>query len=100
MRRIVISSYRTFYLSSNWNHSFPFSSNKHEGLQSLQRKKKKKKHMQYPCATIKAELAIQQNESCFMDSGSKMKCSLVIFLRSIRTSCDVRLKLVDLRQGL
>lgn len=97
MRRSVISSYRTFYSSSNWNHSFPFSSNKHEGLQFLQRKKK---HMQYPCATIKAELAIQQNESCFMDSGSKMKCSLVIFLRSIRTSCDVRLKLVDLRQGL
>lgn len=52
---------------------------------------KKTQHMEYPCATIKTEFAIQQNETCFMDSGSNMKP--VIFLCNIWTSCDGRLKL-------
>lgn len=97
MRSVILGS--TVFSSSS---SFPptgitlvFSSNENEGLKC----QKKNMHMQPPCATIKTEFAIQQIEPGFMDSGSNMKRSLVIFLRSIRTSCDVGLKLALLSQG-
>lgn len=73
-----------------------FSSNKPEGLKCL---KKKNTHMQYPCATIKTGFANSAEWDGFMDSGSDMKRSVVIFRCSIRTSCDGRLKIAYLRRG-
>lgn len=73
-----------------------FSSNKPEGLKCL---KKKNTHMQYPCATIKTGFANLAEWDGFMDSGSDMKRSVVIFRCSIRTSCDGRLKIAYLRRG-
>lgn len=61
------------------------SSNKDEGLVYL----KKNTHMQYPCATIQIEFAIQQNETCLMESGGNMKRSMATFC-SIRTSCEAK----------
>ena len=79
-----------------------FSSNKLEGLKCLKKKKKNKKNKN----THAVPMCHNQNRLCnsaewdgFMDSGSDMKRSVVIFRCSIRTSCDGGLKIAYLRRG-
>lgn len=73
-----------------------FSSNKPEGLKCL--KKKKYTHA-VPMCHNQNRLCNSAEWDGFMDSGSDMKRSVVIFRCSIRTSCDWRLKIAYLRRG-
>lgn len=56
--------------------------------------------MQYPCATIKTEFAIQQNETVLWILAAVQNAAWLIFWCSIRASCDGRLKLAHISQGL